>query len=99
MTEISSDPEPTRTENPTGAEGQGGSAIPALSTANGPGEGGPGRVPDGKPAQPVKTPPKELGVMLVSAGLIGVVLPGPGAPALLAGGLILWPEGFGKVEA
>lgn len=42
--------------------------------------------------------PKELGVMLVSAGVIGVVLPGPGAPALVAGGLILWPEGFGRVE-
>jgi hypothetical protein len=42
--------------------------------------------------------PKDLGVMLVSAGLIGVVLPGPGAPALVAGGLILWPKGFGKVE-
>lgn len=36
--------------------------------------------------------------MLVSAGVIGMVLPGPGAPALVAGGLILWPEAFGKVE-
>jgi hypothetical protein len=36
--------------------------------------------------------------MLVSAGVIGVVLPGPGVPALVAGGLILWPEAFGKVE-
>ena len=44
------------------------------------------------------TPPRELGVMLVSAGLIGVVLPGPGVPALVAGGLILWPKGFGKAE-
>ena len=42
--------------------------------------------------------PKELGVMLVSAGVIGVVLPGPGAPALVAGGLILWPRAFGKAE-
>ena len=54
--------------------------------------------PDQAPAQPVQPPPKELGVMLVTAGVIGVVLPGPGAPALLAGGLILWPEGFGRVE-
>jgi hypothetical protein len=45
-----------------------------------------------------ETLPKELGVMLVSAGLVGVVLPGPGAPALVAGGLILWPKGFGRVE-
>ena len=45
-----------------------------------------------------ETLPKELGVMLVSAGVIGFVLPGPGTPALVAGGLILWPKGFGKVE-
>jgi hypothetical protein len=44
------------------------------------------------------TPSKDLGLMLVSAGLIGVVLPGPGAPALVAGGLMLWPGAFGKVE-
>ena len=44
------------------------------------------------------TPPRDLGVMLVSAGVIGVVLPGPGVPALVAGGLILWPEAFGRVE-
>jgi hypothetical protein len=42
--------------------------------------------------------PRELGVMLVSAGLIGVVLPGPGTPALLAGGLILWPQAFNRAE-
>jgi len=50
------------------------------------------------PAGLAETLPKELGVMLVSAGVIGFVLPGPGTPALVAGGLILWPKGFGKVE-
>ncbi|HZW33237.1 MAG TPA: hypothetical protein VFF52_21145 [Isosphaeraceae bacterium] len=50
-------------------------------------------------AQTGQPPPKELGVMLVTAGVLGVVLPGPGAPALLAGGLILWPEGFGRVDS
>src|SRR5262249_26750887 len=30
--------------------------------------------------------------------VVGFVLPGPGVPALVAGGLILWPEGFGKVD-
>ena len=54
--------------------------------------------PDQGTARAVTPPPKELGLMLVTAGVIGVVLPGPGAPALLAGGLILWPEGFGRVE-
>ena len=48
--------------------------------------------------EPMARLPKELGVMLVSAGVIGLVLPGPGTPVLVAGGLILWPRAFGKVE-
>jgi hypothetical protein len=44
--------------------------------------------------------PKETGVMLVSVGLLGLVLPGiAGAPAILAGGLVLWPGTFGKLES
>lgn len=43
--------------------------------------------------------PKEIGVMLVSVGALGVVLPGMvGVPAVVAGGLILWPKAFGKVD-
>lgn len=42
--------------------------------------------------------PKELGVLLLTAGAVGVVLPGPGLPAMLAGALILWPTGFRKAE-
>ncbi len=43
--------------------------------------------------------PKELGVLLASVGVMGVILPGiAGAPALIAGGLVLWPKTFGKVE-
>jgi hypothetical protein len=42
--------------------------------------------------------PKELGVMLVTAGALGVVLPGPGIPVMVAGGLILWPAGFRKAD-
>jgi hypothetical protein len=49
-------------------------------------------------ARVLKSSPKTLGVMLVSAGALGVVLPGPGVPALVAGGLILWPKGFAKAE-
>lgn len=54
--------------------------------------------PAGPPAGLAGSLPKDLGVMLVSAGVLGFVLPGPGAPALLAGGLILWPRAFGKAE-
>lgn len=46
----------------------------------------------------VRALPKEVGVMLLSAGVVGFVMPGPGTPAIIAGGLVLWPQGFGKVE-
>jgi hypothetical protein len=42
--------------------------------------------------------PKEIGVMLVAAGVVGLILPGPGTPALVAGGLVLWPGAFNKLE-
>ena len=43
--------------------------------------------------------PKEIGMMLIAAGVVGVILPGPGTPALIAGGLALWPGAFGKLES
>jgi hypothetical protein len=43
--------------------------------------------------------PREIGVMLVSVGVLGFVLPGVmGTPAIIAGGLVLWPGAFGKLE-
>lgn len=43
--------------------------------------------------------PKELGILLASVGVLGIVLPGiAGTPALIAGGLVLWPKTFGRVE-
>jgi hypothetical protein len=47
----------------------------------------------------IKDLPKEVGVMLLTAGIVGFVLPGPGTPAIIAGGLVLWPEAFGKLES
>jgi hypothetical protein len=47
----------------------------------------------------IKELPKEVGVMLVTAGIVGFILPGPGTPAIIAGGLVLWPETFGKLES
>jgi len=39
--------------------------------------------------------PREIGALLLTIGVVGVVLPGiVGTPALLAGGLVLWPRGF-----
>ena len=43
--------------------------------------------------------PREVGWLMVSIGVMGVALPGiVGTPALLAGGLMLWPKGFRAVN-
>ncbi len=42
--------------------------------------------------------PKELGVLLLAAGVAGLILPGPmGVPALMAGGFVLWPGASGRM--
>jgi hypothetical protein len=47
----------------------------------------------------IKDLPKEVGVMLMTVGVLGLALPGVvGAPAMIAGGLVLWPKAFDKVE-
>ena len=46
----------------------------------------------------LKELPREIGVMLMAAGVVGLILPGPGTPALIAGGLALWPGAFSKLE-
>jgi hypothetical protein len=44
--------------------------------------------------------PKEVGVLLVLAGLGGIALPGPiGTPILILGGVILWPRAFRGLDA
>ena len=50
-------------------------------------------------ARKIEDLPKEVGVILVSVGALGVVLPGlMGAPAIVAGGLVLWPGTFGGLD-
>ncbi len=47
----------------------------------------------------IKDLPREVGVMLLTVGVLGFVLPGVvGTPAAIAGGLVLWPKAFGRVE-
>jgi hypothetical protein len=47
----------------------------------------------------IKDLPKEVGVMLVSVGALGLALPGlMGTPAIIAGGLVLWPSSFTPLE-
>lgn len=43
--------------------------------------------------------PKEVGVLLIVAGLGGVLLPGPvGTPFLVLGGVVLFPKVFRRVN-
>jgi uncharacterized RDD family membrane protein YckC len=43
--------------------------------------------------------PKEVGVLLIVAGIGGLLLPGPiGSPFVLLGAVTLWPRAFGKLE-
>ena len=43
--------------------------------------------------------PKEIGVLLIVAGVGGVLLPGPvGSPFLLLGAVTLWPRLFMRLE-
>jgi hypothetical protein len=43
--------------------------------------------------------PREVGVLLIAAGLGGILLPGPiGSPFLIMGGIALWPRAFRGVE-
>ena len=43
--------------------------------------------------------PPEIAVLLISVGCLGFVLPGVmGTPAIVAGGLVLWPSKFARVE-
>jgi hypothetical protein len=47
----------------------------------------------------IKDLPREVGVMLFTVGVLGFVLPGVvGTPAMIAGGLVLWPKAFNKVD-
>jgi hypothetical protein len=55
--------------------------------------------PDAAYTQRIEDLPKEVGVMLMTVGVLGLALPGVvGGPALLAGGLVLWPRAFGRAE-
>jgi hypothetical protein len=49
--------------------------------------------------QRIREMPKEVGVLLVVAGIGGLLLPGPvGSPFVILGGVILWPRVFERVE-
>lgn len=47
----------------------------------------------------IKHLPKEVGVLLLVAGIGGLLLPGPvGTPFVLMAAVVLWPSAFERVE-
>ena len=48
----------------------------------------------------IKGLPTSIGAILMAAGVVGLILPGPiGTPLLVAGGLVLAPKAFGRLDA
>lgn len=47
----------------------------------------------------IKRLPTPVGVVLMGVGVVGLIIPGPiGTPFILAGGMVLAPRVFGKVN-
>ena len=54
---------------------------------------------DAEQIQRIRAMPKEVGVLLIVAGIGGLLLPGPiGSPFLILGGVVLWPKAFERLE-
>jgi hypothetical protein len=54
---------------------------------------------DAEQIRRIEQMPKEVGVLLVVAGIGGLLLPGPvGTPFLILGGVVLWPRAFRGVQ-
>jgi hypothetical protein len=73
-----------------------------LATADGTAESalGPWPEDDAGQVRKIEKMPREVGVLLIVAGVGGMLLPGPvGSPFLILGGVILWPRAFRRVES
>jgi hypothetical protein len=54
---------------------------------------------DAEEIQRIRAMPKEVGVLLIVAGVGGLLLPGPiGSPFFILGCVMLWPRVFERVE-
>lgn len=54
---------------------------------------------DSAEVERIRAMPKEVGVLLLTAGLGGLLLPGPiGSPFFVLGCVVLWPQAFSRLE-
>lgn len=74
-------------------------AHPASCESAGGGGHADGQAYEAEQLRRIEQLPKEVGLLLVVAGVGGLLLPGPvGSPFLILGGLVLWPTAFRRVE-
>lgn len=74
-------------------------AHPASCESAGDGGHADGQAYEAEQLRRIEQLPKEVGLLLVVAGVGGLLLPGPvGSPFLILGGLVLWPSAFRRVE-
>lgn len=56
-------------------------------------------ISDAEQVRRIEKMPKEVGLLLIVAGISGILLPGPvGTPFLVLGGVVLWPRAFRRLE-
>ena len=56
-------------------------------------------ISDAEQVRRIEKMPKEVGLLLIVAGIGGILLPGPiGTPFLVLGGVVLWPKAFERLE-
>jgi hypothetical protein len=78
-------------------DGSNAADDPGGGTASSPASVEPGS--DAEEMERIRSMPKEVGALLIVAGVGGLLFPGPfGTPFLIAGGVILWPRVFERVE-
>ncbi|WP_165073991.1 hypothetical protein [Paludisphaera rhizosphaerae] len=74
-------------------------APPATGVSSGDEDSAENQAFEAQQLQRIEGLPKEVGVLLIVAGIGGILLPGPvGSPFLILGGLVLWPSAFRRVE-
>jgi hypothetical protein len=96
---VSSSPSPSPSPSPAPESMQASSSTEAVSDPEQSTLVEPELLADEAMVRKIRELPREVGVMLLSVGTLGIVMPGiMGTPALIAGGLVLWPEAFGRVE-
>ncbi|HUY36755.1 MAG TPA: hypothetical protein VMV69_28735 [Pirellulales bacterium] len=90
---MTDDSQPTETNEHVNGAASPGAATPASEAARAEAQAA------DKTRERIRHLPPEVGVVLLTVGVAGLILPGPiGTPLVLAGGLVLAPRAFDGLE-